>query len=135
MANFESGSLIPVIVCVSCLVSEIFAVSDRRTTLIITKAGAHIVAGQLTRETKNVLIQFLNVVRSISFACVLQVDGCTDEVNEKDWLEALIQLDGPMDSDDVAVGVDGDEEDEEPGGDEEGESRNSFCLFAKYCCS
>jgi len=40
------------------------------------------------------------------FSCpLLQVDGCSD-----DWIEGLIQLDGPMDSDDIVDDEDGDDE-------------------------
>lgn len=43
------------------------------------------------------------------------MDGCADD----DWTRALIQLDGPMDSEDVA----GDDGDEEAGGDIEGDGQ------------
>lgn len=44
----------------------------------------------------------------------MQVDGCADDV---DWTQALIQLDGPMDSDEIAA----DEDEDEAGGEAEGD--------------
>lgn len=47
----------------------------------------------------------------------MQVDGCDDrDRDDGDWIQGLVQLDGPMDSEDVA----GDDGDEEASGEVEG---------------